>query len=249
MAFFFDCLYITSLCVNQFVLLYLHILCLLSFWCVGAPQPERRKAQLTALNPNMQPSLPEPQDLCWGIVSLLPSRSTMKVTSQERRCQGCRVRGFFKDKNWHATLSPGSIPSCPSLICISAPGQLFLVPTADLYRAENRNKLQQTAFRSRASFLKAYWSISTLQCKLHCRYSLSVTRFIYTYPWSLEEKARRHARQFFLQEFYRRANPYFPRVNFASGTDANQHLRQRANYFAAHAIPSLSKLILHKTIA
>lgn len=174
----------------------------------------------------------------------------MQVTSQERRCQGHRVRVFFKDKHRGATPSPGSIPFCPSLICISAPGQLFLVPAADLYRAENQIKLQQTAFRSRArGFFKAYWGISTLQCKLHCRYSLSINRFIYTYPWSREEKARRHARQFFLQEFYQRANPYFPGVNFALGTDANQHLRQRANYFAARAIPSLSKLILHKVIA
>lgn len=175
----------------------------------------------------MQLSLPKSQVLCWGIVSLLPSRITMQATSKEWRCQGCRV--FFKDKHHDATASPESIPSCPGLIGISAPGQVCLLPTADLYRADNQIKLQQTAFGSWASFFKAYWSIPTLQCKLHCGYSL--TRFIYTYPWSWEEEARRHARQFFLQELCKKENPYFPGVNFALGTDANQHLRQRAKLF------------------
>lgn len=103
----------------------------------------------------------------------------------EMRCQGCKVRVLFEDKHQDATPGPGSIPSCPRLMCILSPGQLFLVTTAELYRAENQIKLKQTAFRSLACFSKAYWSISTLQCKLHCRYSL--TPFIYTYPY-LEKK-------------------------------------------------------------
>lgn len=193
----------------------------------------------------MQLSLPKSQVLCWGIVPLLPNRITMQVISKEWRCQGCRVS--IKNKHHDATPSPGNIPSCPGLICISAAGQVCLLPTADLYRADNQIKLQQTAFRSWASFFKAYWSMSTLQYKLHCGYRL--THFVYTYPWFWDEEARRQARQFFLQELYQKENPYFPGVNFALGTDANQHLWQRADYFAAHAIPSPAKLILHKTIS
>lgn len=186
--------------------------------------------------------------LCWGIMSWIPSRSTVQVTSQERGCQGCRVRVFFKEKHQDATQSPGSFLSCPSLICISAPGQLSLYPQQTSTELKTRLNCCKQLSGAKLVFLKAFWSISTLQCKLYCRYNLSITLFIYIYPRSWEEKARRHARQFFLQEFYQKANPYFPGVNFASGTDANQHLRQRGNYFAAHAIPPLSKLILHKTI-